>query len=119
MSIKIEEKLLLEYFPSVEISNGSYSWGLSTKDEVLAWLSFYVTSGSDEFEWWKPTMHLSWTRESLYELWKLLINLSKFETKDDDYHEHLDEHLWIKSNCNLVVHHSNFIKRMSNRFDQE
>jgi hypothetical protein len=107
--ISYEETLEFSYYPwSFDEKKGIYYWWLkdiSFCDELI--IKTYIEDD-------RKQIHLSWSRRALKELGKYLINLSNFETPDPDYHDHIDEYLWVKWNTDLIIHHSNFYEDRKN-----
>lgn len=101
MKLKIETKeitLKLKYVKSVvDKENGVYYGGV----EEPKYLDELVVDVDDDYDFDVETeefikngmfkIEISGTKRALKEMGKFLINMSMFQTEDEDYHEHIDQ----------------------------
>lgn len=92
--------ITLEYYEDQSIpEKRSYKWWPISPDSFD---NLLIQSYYDENNY---QVHIKWSRKSLEELWKFLINLANYNTIDPDYHEHFDFLDNINWNTELIIHH--------------
>lgn len=96
-----EKKIKFEYFEdNSNPEQGSFKWW-PVSPESFDDLLLHSFLDDDKYQ-----LHIKWSRKSLEELWKYLINLANYDTVDPDHHIHFDDLDDIKWNTELIIHHS-------------
>jgi len=108
--------LEIEYIKGNELpEEGIYMGGLKDPlytNELVVWVE-PSEEYDDEKKEFEPSqgwqINIGGSRRSLFELGKILIGLSELKTKDNHYHEHLDDISTIEGqdNCKIILHHPN------------
>lgn len=93
-----EIKLTLNYFKSnIDKENGIYYGGVvepKYMNELTIDINDDYDFDIDKEEFCKNGLYsieISGTKRALKELGKFLVNMAMFKTKDEDYHEHIDQ----------------------------
>jgi len=97
---KYSETFEFEYIDSVQLKNGSFIGGVSLPehdDELI----IFVTPSENESNEKKFSIHMSGSKQALKEFGKHLINVSNFNSLDENYKTYLDE---LKGNAELNIY---------------
>lgn len=95
-----EKKIKFEYYADESIPEEWFFKGGPVSPDAFDNLLIHSYLDNDNFQ-----IHIKWSKQSLENLWKYLINLANYQTIDPDHHTHFDNLDNIKWNTELIIHH--------------